>query len=429
MRIFHYFSAVLKTSRKKHEKNRMRNDRFIWILLFLPMLFGCHRERDRAYFERLFLLDSISRTAPEKMMDSLKLFDRKELSRYNYGYYLLLDVISKDKTYFNFTSDSLIKLSAKLLTGKKNEYPINYARSLMYRGIVRYRMGITDSTAYEPIKEAADFLEKKKISDSYLLFFCYNYLGLIHSDNDNLQQGISYLQRAAQKAKLYGDKDYLFNTYRELAWAYLIEEQLNKAKQYIDTLAGFNVLSPAQQSDTDYLLSSYYEYNKEPLKALEINFQLLNDEKIRNENLSKTLRSIAKNYKDLNKPDNALYYAEKAEECKQDSNYYLNYFYYTTIGEIAERLKLWQKSAQAYKKAYFLRDKAVSKDLDKHILELEKKYDYTEAEYKVLKYRNRLIITAFTGVILLLLLIVVIVVFRHRGKQTLMKSQLAEQKK
>lgn len=406
----------------------MAKNYFNIILLSIFLLIGCNTKQNKLDYEHLAVLDTLLQSTPEKVCDSLKGIDIKKLSQYNYGYYLLLDVISKDKTYFIFSSDSLIKLSSKLLAHKKNEYPLNYARSLMYRGIIRYRMGITDSTAYEPIKEAADFLEKKQINNPLVLSFCYEYLAIIHDENGDAKYSIQYFNKSIKNTKKYGNKEYLFKSYVYLCWVYMKIEKFSIAKQYIDTLNNFKNKSILQTASINYILSTYYEHNKETKKALQINLQLLKDEKSRKENPSITLRKIAKNYKALERLDSALYYAEKAEECKQHPNYYLNFLYYKDIGEISGQLKLWQKSAIAYKKAYQLKEKAISKELDKQIMSLEKKYDLKEAENKALQLRNRLIFSGFVSLLLIILLVTSTIIFHQRGKQAVMKMRLTEQK-
>ncbi|MCB5252332.1 MAG: hypothetical protein LHW51_05070, partial [Candidatus Cloacimonetes bacterium] len=52
--------------------------------------------------------DSMLDHDPQLVADSLRTIDREELSRAGKAYYDLLKVISDDKTYVNFTSDSLI---------------------------------------------------------------------------------------------------------------------------------------------------------------------------------------------------------------------------------------------------------------------------------------------------------------------------------
>ena len=389
---------------------------------------ACNRQQTEADRTHLNKLDSLLAVQPEATADSLKQIHPARLSHFNRGYYQLLKVIALDKTYYNFTSDSLINATVHMLSRHKRAYPRTYARSLLYQGLVRYRMGVTDSTAYEPIKEAADILEVKKINDPLLLYFCYHYLGLIHNENNNPSYSILYYEKAIKKIKQYGDKNYLLMTYFEITWTYLKINKIDAAKQYIDTLINVKNITDAQKASINQILSVYYDSTNEPLKALEINKHLVTSD-YNYTDLSSMLFKISNNYKALNKLDSALLYAIKAEECKPDSDYYLNNLYYQNIGEISEQLKLWHISANAYRKAYQLKEKATLKALDKQIMTLEKKYDLKEAENKALQLTNRLIFTGFVSLTLLILLVTSLVIFRQRGKHAQIKTQLLAQEK
>ena len=389
---------------------------------------ACNRQQTEADRTHLNKLDSLLAVQPEATADSLKQIHPARLSHFNRGYYQLLKVIALDKTYYNFTSDSLIDATVHILSRHKRAYPHTYARSLLYQGLVRYRMGVTDSTAYEPIKEAADLLEVKKINDPLLSYFCYHYLGLLHNENNNPSYSILYYEKAIKNIKQYGDKNYLLMTYFEITWTYLKINKIDVAKQYIDTLINFKNISDAQKDSLNQILSVYYEFTNQASKALEINKQLIRSNYSYTD-MSSMYFKISNNYKALNKLDSALLYAEKAEECKPDSDYYLNNLYYKNIGEISEQLKLWQISANAYKTAYTLQEKATSKALDKQIMSLEKKYDLKEAENKALQLTNRLIFTGFISLTLLILLVTSLVIFRQRGKHAQIKTQLLAQEK
>ena len=389
---------------------------------------ACNRQQTEADRTHLNKLDSLLAVQPEASADSLKQIHPARLSHFNRGYYQLLKVIALDKTYYNFTSDSLINATVHMLSRHKRAYPRTYARSLLYQGLVRYRMGVTDSTAYEPIKEAADLLEVKKINDPLLSYFCYHYLGLLHNENNNPSYSILYYEKAIKNIKQYGDKNYLLMTYFEITWTYLKTNKIDAAKQYIDTLINVKNISDEQKASLNQILSVYYDSTNEPLKALEIN-KLLVKSNYSYTDMSSMYFKISNNYKALNKLDSALLYAEKAEECKPDSDYYLNNLYYKNIGEISEQLKLWQISANAYRKAYLLKEKATLKALDKEIMSLEKKYDLKEAENKALQLTNRLIFTGFFSLTLLILLVTSLVIFRQRGKHAQIKTQLLAQEK
>jgi len=87
----------------------MRVWRFILTLLVIIVLgTSCDNGSDKAVFQRLKTWDAVIDSLPAQISDSLKTLDVNQLSRTNRAYYHLLKVISDDKTYVNFTSDSLI---------------------------------------------------------------------------------------------------------------------------------------------------------------------------------------------------------------------------------------------------------------------------------------------------------------------------------
>lgn len=401
----------------------------IALFILTLVLYGCVSKQDKSDFEQFAKLDSILQTSPETVCDSLKKIDTKKLSQYNFGYYRLLDVISKDKTYYDFKSDSLINQSFKILSRKKNKYPINYIRSLMYQGIVRYRMGISDSTAYKPIKLASEFLNKKRITNLNLQYLCYYYLGAIHAKNSNLNYSISYFEKAINAAETAHNKNYIYNAYIESAWVYMRLSKPADAKRCIDKIFALKDLSKTEYDEIRIVLSSYYDINKEPQKALEINKKILKNEILTGgDYLSTVYLKIAKNYHQLNNIDSAYFYSKLAEKNIKDQSKDLNYLLYGYVGQFAEKLELWQSSAEAFKKAYELRDKAINKEVDKRVMELEKKYDLTEAENKLLHFRNRIILVSLFSVFLIIFLIFITVFLRQSEKNAEMKILLAEQK-
>lgn len=402
------------------------------MLLFVLLwaMIDCNGKRNQADTVRLMKVDSVLQQHPKQAADSLKKINFKKLSGYNRGYYSLLDVVSKDKTYYTFTSDSQINASVHLLSKYKTKEPRTYARSLMYKGIVRYRMGITDSTAYQPIREAVNIIEKNNVKDIHTLLFCYNYLGLIDDENDNLNGSVEYLNKAIEMAKRLANKAYLFNAYKDLFWVYMKKNDLNGAKQCVDKLNGFQSLSEDQTADRNIVLAQYFEKTKEYVKSLKINMQLYKQSIADNKSpYLPTLYRLSKNYYELHQLDSALYFAEMAEKNITDTTNHSNYFYYENIGKIAEGLQLWRKSAIAFKKGYELKDKALEKELDTKILELEKKYDLTQAENKALMYKNRTILLGAICFLLLLLSVAGVYLRLQFKKQAALKLQLVEQQK
>ena len=101
---------------KRYLKSCMMTKRKLLYILTATvalLLVACNRQRNEADRTHLNKLDSLLAVQPEAAADSLKTFSNRKLSRFNRGYYQLLEVIALDKNYYNFTSDSLISTAEK----------------------------------------------------------------------------------------------------------------------------------------------------------------------------------------------------------------------------------------------------------------------------------------------------------------------------
>jgi hypothetical protein len=146
-----------------------------FVLLFgiiFSILLSCDKRELNPDFDRLVKLDSLILKSPEAALDSLEKTNPSNFSKYNRAYYNLLTIIASDKSYVNFTSDSLINQVVNDLSSYRVKHPNKYARALMYQGLVRYRLGKTDNLAYKPIKDAVKIFENESIKDLKNLYLC-----------------------------------------------------------------------------------------------------------------------------------------------------------------------------------------------------------------------------------------------------------------
>lgn len=103
-------SVIFVTERVRVIVLYCMNGRISCIIICLCLLFtvSCSRERDEGLYSRLFQWDALLQEQPEAIRDSLVTLRPGELSQANRAYYGLLKTIADDKTYVDFTSDSLI---------------------------------------------------------------------------------------------------------------------------------------------------------------------------------------------------------------------------------------------------------------------------------------------------------------------------------
>ena len=367
---------------------------------------SCDKRSDEMALTRLKGLDSMLNEYPQRVVDSLKTIDRNELSRAGKAYYDLLKVISDDKTYVNFISDSLINAVSDYYRSSNPEHN-NFIRALAYQGIVRTRLGVKDSTVYEPLREAGKLLSDRPDSDPSLGYMIHYFLGNIHYNNWNFNSANEYFQQALNLARDENDSTHVFDTYLALYWNEMGQRDFTSSQNYLDTLSLFYQLLP----EKDYFIlnaqSVFYDLVGDSERALEREKEKLNIFNIQNEKieLSRVYFNISNRYAGLEQLDSAMYYAEKSIDLIPDTDYRQNYLYYHNLSQIAEKQGDYMLSNEYLKQAMEMHNRSLRERLDLQIAELEKIYDLSEAENEVLRARDQISKTIIIALIIVLILV------------------------
>ena len=403
----------------------MRSIIFILFISFF-LCCSCSDRDDTSEKERLLHWDSMLDNDPQLVSDSLETMERAGLSRSNSAYYDLLKVISDDKTYVNFKSDSLINaVSDYYRTHEPNDR--NYIRALAYQGIVRTRMGVKDSTVYEPLREADKLIQSNPSPDPSLGYLINYFLGNIHYNNRNYISADDYFHRTLSFAREENDSIHIFDSYLALYWNCMGQRDIEKGKVFLDSVSTFyNHLHRK-----DYFIlnaqSIYYDVIGEPEKALErekakLTLYSVQDEKIE---LSRAYFNISNSYAGLEQLDSAMLYGQMAIDMIEDSSK-LNYLYFQNVANIAEKQNNYTLSNKFLKNAFELHNRSIRERLDTQIAELEKKYDLTEAENEVLRAReqnSRLVIGALLLVIILIIILMSALRVRRKSQFKLLQAE------
>ena len=309
---------------------------FFVLIVILSMNSSCEKANDKMLFDKLRSWDSMIDSIPYAVSDSLQLMDYYDLSRSNRAYYNLLKVISDDKTYVNFSNDSTINSVAIYYKGHDPQNS-NYIRALAYQGIVRTRMGVKDSTVYEPLREADRLLKSMPESDPSLGYLINYFLGNVHYNNRNYSSASQYFQTALNYANEEDDSTHVFDTYLAFFWNEMQHKNLDKSKLYLDSLSSFYNYLP----EKDYYIlntqSIYYEAIGEPEQALEIEKEQLKIFHRQKEviDISRLYFNISDRYSGLGQLDSAMFYAQTSIDMIEDSNYRLNHLYYQNVADIS----------------------------------------------------------------------------------------------
>ena len=389
--------------------------RYIYFVIATAIIMvSCQSKSDKRDFNKLVFLDNlIEKDELSKVSDSLKTLKEDHLSHINLAYYQLLDTRVKDKTFYNFTSDSIISCTEEVFANHKNKFPRLYALSLMYQGIVRYRMGIADTTVLVPLKRALDAFTTARSTDNKNIYLCNLYVGLIHDAHNDVDEAYNYLKEAAKYAKISNDTSKLNFVYSELAWNRLKANSPKRAKDYIDTLKQF-IRSNEDKLSVLYLYSAFLSYNKEYEKSIQQEKQYLNlTSKCDSSILYKIYYKMSNNYEALKDNENAFYYAKLANSYLRDTLNCNNFLLYKHLGDLALKANDLKAFAYAYKNAYSRLNESIIGRSDKKVLEIENKYNYTKIENEKLIAQKKTYFLQFI-VILLLLLLIIGILLRNR---------------
>ena len=406
----------------------MRHFIYIVIAAAAAVLFISCNERENGEIHKILTQwDNLLEKNPDAISDSLKTINPQTLSRENRAYYNLLKTISDDKTYFEFRNDSLINRVVDYYH-LHEPYSNNYIRALTYKGIVRTRMGITDSTVYEPLKKADHIFHTQKNPDPATGYILHYFMGNTHYYNGNFELAGKYFQESLHNAKLKNDSLHIFDAYLAIYWNKMAQSDFDTGKKYLDSLSFFFDKIP----DKNYLIlnaqSVYFEATKEFDKALDCDKKLLTLTKSQKEDIdfSSLYFAISTRYSTLNQLDSAMLYGQIAIESIVDENKKENYLFYDNVANIAEKQQNYSLANTYRQSAFTMYEKSVKDRLNTQVMELEKKYDLSEAENIALKSQQNTLIIAIIALLLAMLatiLIMLNVKNRREAKIKLMQLE------
>lgn len=407
-------------------KMKLRGSIFFWILFCIVVCYSCGYRGNARVHQQLSDWDRMVDTVPQRVSDSLQLINPAHIDRPNRAYYGLLKVISDDKTFVNFTSDSLIN-SVSDYYRQHDPRNRNYIRSLAYQGIVRTRMGVRDSTVFEPLKEAERLFSSMSDPTPSLGYLISYFLGNIHYNNRNYNSANDYFRRTLQYARAENDSVHLFDTYLALYWNEMEQEKFDIGKLYLDSVSGFYNRLPGK----DYFIlnaqSIFFDVVGKPEKALEREKELLTITFRQKENidLSRLYYNISFRYVGLEELDSAMLYAQMGIDYINDSTYRQNYLFYQNVANIAEKQGNHKLSNEYLRSAFDLHRKSISDRLDTQIVELEKRYDLSEAENEVLRTKQQILRIVIVALVLILILVIIVMYgwkVRRAAKLKLMQT-------
>lgn len=366
----------------------------------------------------------------DAIFDSLRMIVPEDLSSMDEALYCLLHTCLSDKLLKDFSDDSIISVSVK--TYGKEKDVVNLFRSMVYQGVVRYRIDDSDTTSFLILKEA-ERLASLTNDDEGSLFrmkgLLYGTLGRILENEGNSLSAGEYLKKGMGYYQKCGDLNNYIVDRLELAWSemnYMHYDEVEKTLSDIDTTA-----------IPDYLKSAVYNtystiYHEQKLYKKSIDFrkkQMAIDRKLGGDADISDLYSLSCSYLYVH-PDSAMSYSSKMLELTGPDDSNVSY-YYQQFAEVAASTGRYRIAYDSLLLSWHYLENKIDEASAKKIEELEKKYNYSKFELLAERERSHknLSIWIFSSVFIILAAIIFFIIYRVTYVNRLNKTLLSQRDK
>ena len=377
---------------------------------------ACNDKQNLLVYDSLRAIDNIIEPNPETAQDSLFLINLAELNPANKAYYHLLSTIVAAKLYRPFENDLVISEVADYYS--KQPLSANYIRALLYLGLVRSEIGISDTIVYHTLKRAEDIiLTHPGISDPVTNDKIYFHLGYINERAENFNKADYYYKKAQEQTLLSGDVNGLVASSISLFWIYSQKKDKEAALMELNKVDTLLNLSPEQYYDIIGAKGEYYfmsgKYNDALFcfKELERRANQIKGEIW----FSAIYEAISDIYTKMGVLDSALYYAQESVNHLTDTMYYRqNYIIYNKLSSIAARQGNYELAVNNYESAFLLLLNSIEKEhrAGSNIYRIDNDYALMRVELEKEKHKKRSQLFLLIGIILFLAFISIVIVFR-----------------
>lgn len=364
----------------------------------------------RLHTRQLKWLDEQLESSPKMVLDSLQHIDADQLTVSQRAYYHLLSASATDKNLKNLANDSCLLVALGYFTDNKDVY--NIARCQYYLGRYQHKHN-NIKNAFELFKQAEQNAKESNKDVAHLLGLIYYQQGLILKQQYNYSEAAKIFDKSFDK--FIESKDTISATY-SLKYKGVLQinkKDFNQAhKTLIQSLNLINsthnnsLKKTLAQNSVLFAISYYYLQNKEYDKSLNqindcITFLSKNNINISSEYYF----NIARIHYYKHQIDSAKLYCQKMIKIAKRQNNANNITNgYRTLSNILEKEGDYKKACSYRKYSEQLKDSLTNATYQNNILELEKKYNTSEAQKQLLqakydKYKSLALITLFVFIV------------------------------
>lgn len=394
---------------------------YILPILFIQILLciSCGSERNEIIFSES---ESLLDTDPDSALTVLNsILYPEELNTKDYNRYVLLEIQAKYKSYQDITSDSTIFSVKEYYLKKKDIH--NIALSSYYCGCY-YSECNNKEKALRNYHFALDYAEKD--SNSKLKGLIHSAIGSLLLNQLDIEDAMCYFRKSTEFYQQTNDIKNEANSYIQIGDCYQYLEKPDSALHYY--MKCLNLIDNKNLHKEEFCVRQnigvLYSRNGEYLKAVNFLKEALLYES-NQENRIKTYNVLAEVYAQSGQLDSAYVYINQSLQRKdliQDLS--VKASLYEILSSIQEKQGSYYQALESHKNYLDNIVLVFTNDVDKNLLNLQKKYDYEKIRLHNVQLklnRTYLIIN-----IVIALLIIFIVMFIFYGKYKLAKKKITE---
>lgn len=389
---------------------------------------------NRHYTKQLKDLDTQLEQYPRLVLDSLKKINPDQLNEYQQAYFYLLSASATDKNFIYLDNDSTLRIAAEYFEDHDEYY--NLSRCQYYLGKYAYKRKKIKE-AYKLYKNA-ETNYKQDPQDQHLLGLIYYQLGLIQKQQNNPQEAKTFFQKSYD---LFIEVKDTINACYALRYRGCVQGKDYQAAEK-DLFQSLKLISSIKERNSTKVLkaqntilsaiSQFYSRNNNLPLSIKYGKECILSTLKRNEKVpSEYYCNLSFAFYKSNELDSAKYYCHKMIEValSNENDINLSNGYYI-LSYFEEKQSNYKEACRLKNHFNKLKDSLNEVRNSNNILELEKKYDTSEAQRLLLKAENKNL-KAYSFIIILGLISILIglIVYHRMKKLKIQYERLSEEVK
>lgn len=388
---------------------------------------------NRHYTNQLKDLDTQLEQYPRLVLDSLKKINPDQLNEYQQAYFYLLSASATDKNYIYLDNDSTLRIAAEYFEDHDEYY--NLSRCQYYLGKYAYKRKKIKE-AYKLYKNA-ETNYKQDPQDQHLLGLIYYQLGLIQKQQNNLSESKIFFQKSYD---IFIEVKDTINACYALKYRGSVQGKDHQAAQK-DLFESLKLISSIKEKNEKVQLAQnsifsaiclFYRKNGNLKLSIQYGKKCLALFQQQNKEIpSEYYNNLLIAYHKQHLSDSAKYYCNlmirKAQKEKNDFNLINGYKF---LSYLEEKKGDYQSACKFKDKLNHIKDSINEVRNSNNILELEKRYDTSEAQRLLLKAENKnLKAYSFIIILGLISLLIGLIVYHRMKKLKIQYDRLSEEVK